>query len=69
MELPGGPKGKVVQLSTPDAADKVIDWYVKKINPKEHVRMPGGNAVITGDGIAVVITNAGSETSILLTKK
>jgi hypothetical protein len=68
MEIPGGPKGKVLQLSTPDPTDKVIDWYLEKINPKRQVRTLG-NAVITGDGVAVVITNEGSGTGIILTQK
>jgi hypothetical protein len=68
MEVKGEEKAKVVQLSTPDSFDKVVDWYVKKINPTKHVRIPGGNAVLKADDIAVMIMNGGNVTSILITQ-
>ena len=68
MEVKGEEKAKMVQLNTSDSFDKVIDWYVKKIKPTKHVTIPGGNAVLKGDGIAVMIMNDGEVTSILITQ-
>lgn len=69
MDVSGGPKGRVVQLSTPDAIDTVTDWYINKLGSPKQVKLPGGNTVLTGEGVAVVITTEGSATSILLTQK
>ncbi len=68
MEMSGGRKGRVVKLSTPDAIDTVTDWYIKKIGPVKQVKIPGDSTVLTREGLAVVITPDGNETSILLTQ-
>jgi hypothetical protein len=69
MDMSGGPKGRVLKLSTPDAVDKVADWYINKIGSAKQIRIPGGSTVLSGNGIAVVITVEGPETSIILTQK
>src|ERR1044071_7976044 len=68
MEMSGGRKGRVVKLNTPDAIDKVVDWYVNKIGPVKQVKLPGGNTTLTREGLAVVITPEDNGTSILLTQ-
>jgi hypothetical protein len=68
MEMSGGRKGRVVKLSTPDAIETVVDWYVNKIGPAKRVKLPGGNTVLTREGLAVVITPEDDGTSILLTQ-
>jgi hypothetical protein len=37
------------------------------MKPKKQVRIPGGNAVLKGEGVAVMIMNGGDGTSILVT--
>ncbi|MGA9769741.1 MAG: zinc ribbon domain-containing protein [Blastocatellia bacterium] len=69
MDMSGGSKGRVIKLSTPDGVDTVTDWYINKIGSAKQVRIPGGSTVLSGNGIAVVITVEGSETSIILTQK
>lgn len=68
MEMSGGRKGRVVKLNTPDAIETVVDWYVNKIGPVKRVKLPGGNTVLTREGLAVVITPEDNGTSILLTQ-
>ncbi len=67
MQVMGEENAKVVQLTTPDSFDQVVDWYTKHMKPKKQVRIPGGNAVLKGEGVAVMIMNGGDGTSILVT--
>ena len=67
MEVNSG-DGAVTQLHTTDDIDKVTDWYVEKIKPKKHVRIPGGS-VLDGDNIKVLLTSGGDDTSIQVIRK
>lgn len=66
MSLGRGPEGSVLQLRTEDPPHKVIEWYVSKMNPTKHIAIPGGNAILHGDGITAVITGGGDGTQIVL---
>lgn len=57
---------QVIQLSTSDSLDKVVNWYEAKINPKERVRIGGAQAVLKSDQYSVVINGNGSQTQILI---
>lgn len=64
----GGTEGHVTQLQTSDAFDKVVDWYVEKLKPKNQVSIPGGK-IIESDSFVALITSSGNATSIMLTHK
>ncbi len=53
-------------MVTRDSIDKVVDWYVEKLNPRKHIKLPGGNAVLQAGDINVVITGSEEGTSIIL---
>jgi hypothetical protein len=62
-------KGKgVLHLRTTDPASKVIEWYLARIKPTEHIRLPGGSAILRAGDIAVVIGSGEGETSIMITR-
>lgn len=63
-----GTDGGVTQLRTDDSFDKVVDWYVEKIKPKNHVNMPG-SVILDGDGVGVLISSTGDGTSIQVMRK
>jgi hypothetical protein len=64
----GGTEGHVTQLQTNDAFDKVVDWYVAKLQPKNQVSIPGGK-IIESENFVALITSSGNATSIMLTHK
>jgi hypothetical protein len=64
----GGGEGHVTQLQSGDAFDKVVDWYVEKLKPKNQVSIPGGK-ILESDSFVALITSAGNSTSIMLTRK
>lgn len=61
-------KGGVTQLQAKAAFDKVVDWYVEKIKPKNQVTIPGG-MILNTEAINVLITSTGDTTSIMVTRK
>lgn len=62
-------KGKgVLQLRTKDSASQVIAWYTARLKPAEHIKLPGGNAILRAGDIAVVIGSGEDETSIMITR-
>jgi hypothetical protein len=68
MDVVGGAEGKVTQLQTSDSFNKVVDWYVEKLQPKHQVSIPGGK-IMESENFVALITSSGNETSIMLTHK
>ena len=69
MDMSEKDEGRVLQLRTRDPLDKVVGWYVEKIKPTNHVKVPGENVtVLNGEGINVVITDKGAQTEIIITQ-
>jgi hypothetical protein len=66
MEMTRGEEGGIIQLRTNDSFEKVVDWYVGKLNPSRTIRK-GDSAVLTGATTTAVIKDNEGETSILLT--
>ena len=58
-------RGKAVQLTTSDSVAKVAEWYKAKIAPTNITRAENF-VTLTGNGIAVVITDDDDETQIIL---
>jgi len=68
MDITGHGKG-VIQLTTNDPIDKVVDWYKAKLKPAATVNVPfGGMTVLEGKDVKVIITGGSGGTSIMLTK-
>ncbi|MFY9607474.1 MAG: zinc-ribbon domain-containing protein [Blastocatellia bacterium] len=62
-------KGKgVLQLRTKDSASKVVEWYIARLKPTEHIKLPGGDAILRAGDIAVVIGSGDEGTSIMITR-
>lgn len=62
-------RGKgVLHLRTTDPASRVVEWYTARLKPTEHIKLPGGNAILKGGDIAVVIGSSEEGTSIMITR-
>jgi hypothetical protein len=59
----------VLQLKTTNSVDDVVDWYVEKIKPTEHVSLPGLGVTLNSEKIHVVITRIRSTTQIIITQE
>jgi hypothetical protein len=66
LDVGGQGKSRVLQLTTRDPFDKVVDWYITKLKPTKTIRASGSNAVLKADKVTAVITSGGDETSIIL---
>jgi hypothetical protein len=61
---------EVVQMTSADPADKVVDWYTDKIHPTKRVNIPfAGGAVLKSDDMGVVITGAPPNVQIILKRE
>jgi zinc ribbon protein len=58
----------MLQLQTKDSASKVVEWYIARLNPTEHNKLPGGNAILRAGDIVVVIGSGEDGTSIMITR-
>jgi len=68
MDITDHGKG-VLQLTTNDPIDKVVDWYKAKLKPAGSVQIPfGGMTVLEGKEVKAIITGGSGGTSIMLTR-
>jgi ribosomal protein L40E len=62
IEIKNGGGGGVLKLRTRDPFDKVVNWYIEKLNPANIIKKPEGNGtkvILNGDGMNTVITDDG----------
>jgi hypothetical protein len=67
MRVDKGDGDGVLGMTTPDAPDKVKDWYKAKLKSKNTLDLPGGVGILNGDTVKAVITPSDEGTNILLT--
>ena len=58
----------LLHLQTTDPASRVVEWYTTRLKPTQHIRLPGGSAILRAGDIAVVIGSGEGETSIMITR-
>ncbi|HKP86891.1 MAG TPA: hypothetical protein VJZ26_12385 [Blastocatellia bacterium] len=68
-EITGEENQRVLQLTTTDDFDKVVDWYTERIKAQKPLRVVGITAVLKGDGVTVVVTGADGGANIFITQK
>lgn len=66
MDMTRGDGGSLLQLRTTDSYEKVIDWYIEKLKPRETTKMPGPSAILKSDKILSIIASEGGNTMIML---
>jgi hypothetical protein len=66
MSVPSNEGKAVTTLTVRDSFDKVVDWYLARVKPTKQVMLPGPTATLKGNHIAVVITAASDEISIII---
>jgi len=68
MDVTGHSKA-VIQLTTNDPIDKVVDWYKARLEPDSSVTVPFTSmTVLKGKGVKAIISGGSGGTSIMLTK-
>jgi hypothetical protein len=68
MNVSSGDGAKMLQLRTTDPMSKVVDWYIKKLNPTKQVNIPGISTILKTDEVNAIITRSGEGTQIMLTQ-
>jgi hypothetical protein len=56
----------LLQLKTQDSYQKVLDWYIAKMKPKDISRLPGQNAILKSDKLMAIINSSNEGTMIML---
>jgi zinc-ribbon domain len=69
MERVGEGNERALFLRTKDPIAKVVAWYKATVQPTAEITLPGGNAVMKGDGLAIVISVADGWTNIHITQR
>jgi hypothetical protein len=67
MNVEGDNGGSVVQLTSSDPTDKVVEWYVAKISPSKRVTLPFVGTILESKQAKVII-RPGPPTTIMLTR-
>ena len=58
--------GRALQLQTPDAFEKVEDWYERSLRPSKIVRLTSTSVVLKNDDTTATIASEGGMTNILI---
>jgi hypothetical protein len=66
LEMESEEGGSMLQLQSKDAYEKVLDWYLEKLKPKNIKRLPGPMAVLNSDKLVAIINGGNGDTSIIL---
>jgi hypothetical protein len=63
------PGKAVLQLTTNDPIEKVVDWYKARLEPDTSVTVPFTSmTVLKGKGVKAIITGGSGGTQIMLAK-
>jgi hypothetical protein len=62
----GDSGGAVLQLETPDAFDKVNEWYVANFKPAKTIRLTSNSVVHKKDKVTVTMVSEDKMTSIVI---
>jgi hypothetical protein len=67
MDMKNG-RDNLLELSTADQLDKVVDWYIARLKPTQIIRdgTSGAGAVLTTGGTQVIISSRGRGSDILI---
>lgn len=66
MDMKRANGGSLLQLQTKDSYQKVLDWYVTKLQPEQIIKSPGPNTVLKSDKVMAILTSTGEGTNIML---